>query len=364
MGAQGISAAQLPEVRTQLVSDLRRELIAGRGPLIETFAVHVAAGAQPMADPSVTHPRAQARLLAHHERRRLAEATLWWVSPHMTALVQAAAPGMPPFRPTPADLPSAYGLIYFAAPIATAEETPVAEAVVFDDGTVGHIPGGTFQVVAASWGPWDYGGAWPGGTWFSFYTGFPTGPDAVAAEAARLGVSPEELAAVQRPLRLDNECVVSATGAAGDPDDRDFASRAGQGTLAWVHTLLTAFRLMATSRTATVTEQLPVRAARRRAARLGVTAADRPVRLLDVTTPPRRERIDDQGGTPAGRTYRVRWVVGGHWRQQWYPSQETHRPRYIDAYVKGPEGAPLKVPETVRVWRDPAEPRGIAGGGR
>ena len=60
-------------------------------------------------------------------------------------------------------------------------------------------------------------------------------------------------------------------------------------------------------------------------------------------------------GQTSGRTYRVRWIVDGHWRNPWYPASETHRPRYIDAYVKGPEGAPLKLRETVKVWRDPSE---------
>jgi len=36
------------------------------------------------------------------------------------------------------------------------------------------------------------------------------------------------------------------------------------------------------------------------------------------------------------------WVVGGHWRQQWYPSKGTHLPKFIDAYIKGPDDKPLK----------------------
>lgn len=38
-----------------------------------------------------------------------------------------------------------------------------------------------------------------------------------------------------------------------------------------------------------------------------------------------------------------RWIVGGHWRQQWYPSLGMHRQVWISPYVKGPESKPLVV---------------------
>lgn len=36
------------------------------------------------------------------------------------------------------------------------------------------------------------------------------------------------------------------------------------------------------------------------------------------------------------------WTVRGHWRKQWYPSDQVHRPLWINPYVKGPEDKPLK----------------------
>jgi hypothetical protein len=44
------------------------------------------------------------------------------------------------------------------------------------------------------------------------------------------------------------------------------------------------------------------------------------------------------------------WIVDGHWRQQWYPSLNAHRPRWIAPYVKGPEDKPLVVKEKVFAW--------------
>ncbi|MFV2172271.1 hypothetical protein ACFHW2_12200 [Actinomadura sp. LOL_016] len=342
MAQQIIPATGFPDVRTRLVDELNRELSRRYGPITETFAIHVRAGAQAIADPRILDPYEQSLILVAEERKRLANAALYWVSPHMTALTQAAAPGMPPFRPTPADMPAPYGFMYFASPFATADEVPVADTAVFADGSVHTLEGGTYQVCAVSWGPWDYQGAWPrGGTWFTFYTALDISDD--DPDAAVLRRLP--------PLRLDNECVIAAhcTGVEEWPDR---VQRTG-GTAPWTHLALTAIRLMATSRTTTATEHTPIRAVRRRAARADVAHPDQPVNLLDVTARPRTERTPSD--EHPGRNYRVRWVVEGHWRNQWYPASETHRPRYIDAYVKGPEGAPLQVKETVHLWRDMQE---------
>jgi len=37
-----------------------------------------------------------------------------------------------------------------------------------------------------------------------------------------------------------------------------------------------------------------------------------------------------------------RWVVRGHWRNQWYPSLHYNKPLWITPYIKGPEDKPLK----------------------
>jgi hypothetical protein len=50
----------------------------------------------------------------------------------------------------------------------------------------------------------------------------------------------------------------------------------------------------------------------------------------------------EPGMEEASRQYSVRWVVRGHWRSQWYPSLDRHKPLWISAYDKGPEGAPLR----------------------
>jgi hypothetical protein len=43
-------------------------------------------------------------------------------------------------------------------------------------------------------------------------------------------------------------------------------------------------------------------------------------------------------------------MVRGHWRNQWYPSLNAHRQRWISPYVKGPEDEELVLKDRVWVW--------------
>ncbi len=38
------------------------------------------------------------------------------------------------------------------------------------------------------------------------------------------------------------------------------------------------------------------------------------------------------------------WMVSGHWRQQWYPSAQSHGLIWVPPYLKGPPELPLKTP--------------------
>ena len=53
----------------------------------------------------------------------------------------------------------------------------------------------------------------------------------------------------------------------------------------------------------------------------------------------------EQAGEGSGRQRQVRWIVRGHWRNHWYPSRQAHRPIWIDAHIKGPDGAPILDPD-------------------
>lgn len=90
------------------------------------------------------------------------------------------------------------------------------------------------------------------------------------------------------------------------------------------------------------------RPARRRMQRAGLT----PPRIRVISLPGNRS------GTAAGeseREWRHRWVVRGHWRQQWYPSLKDHRPVWIAPHLKGPEDAPLLGGQKVYAVKVPAQ---------
>jgi hypothetical protein len=53
-------------------------------------------------------------------------------------------------------------------------------------------------------------------------------------------------------------------------------------------------------------------------------------------------RVEGSHGEPV--EWSCRWVVNGHWRNQYHPSDGKHELQYILPYVKGPEDKPLRIP--------------------
>lgn len=100
----------------------------------------------------------------------------------------------------------------------------------------------------------------------------------------------------------------------------------------------------------TVATSRPVRPGARDESMARTLGASRPL----VTAVDLRVLASSQVGREScepGRHLTVRHVVRGHWRQQYHPSDGSHRPRWIASYVKGPEGAPLHLSQPVMVWR-------------
>lgn len=83
------------------------------------------------------------------------------------------------------------------------------------------------------------------------------------------------------------------------------------------------------------TEVEPDRAARKRLRRMNHEPA--PVRVIEL----RRPASAGGGHGESGREYHHQWITRGHWRNQWHPKREVHRPVWIAPHVKGPAGAPL-----------------------
>jgi hypothetical protein len=79
----------------------------------------------------------------------------------------------------------------------------------------------------------------------------------------------------------------------------------------------------------------------RKARRRYERATRRPAPKISVVDIRRRSNPHPTG-TSEHREWTHRWIVSGHWRRQWYPSVEEHRPIWIEPYVKGPEGLPIE----------------------
>jgi hypothetical protein len=40
--------------------------------------------------------------------------------------------------------------------------------------------------------------------------------------------------------------------------------------------------------------------------------------------------------------WQCQWEVRGHWRNQFYPAENVHKPKFVEAYIKGPDDKPLR----------------------
>lgn len=125
---------------------------------------------------------------------------------------------------------------------------------------------------------------------------------------------------------------VLASRAAPEADDADWL-RAGRQVGTW----LTALLLFLDQRILVEAPQRPDRAARRR------LSPEHEPQIQVIELRARQARRDGEADQhPVDWHYQ--WVVRGHWRRQYYPSAQQHRPVWVAPYVKGPEGRPLKAP--------------------
>lgn len=78
----------------------------------------------------------------------------------------------------------------------------------------------------------------------------------------------------------------------------------------------------------------------------------RPVQPFIRVVTLRRLEEDKKKDVSAGLKmidWQWQWEVRGHWRNQFFPSTGEHKPVFIEAYIKGPEGKPLK-PDSHKIF--------------
>lgn len=244
----------------------------------------------------------------------LGRAELFWVTAPMTELALDAAIDIPDWTVAEAR-PSAAGLIWWAGQLPPVERVP----------------------------RWSDGGS-PRSRLHS--SGIMTRPSAVSWHTSNDRTLLISLLAAGTDVDPDAEAAMLPIWVDSIPLEGPPVSLDTQPESAGVIALLgSTWRMMLEPQVAAVTQVPQPRKDLERARRAGIAQSD-------VTTVDLR-RIRHVQSEPEGdlRHLTVRHYVRGHWRQQWMGSSQTHEPRYIAPYIKGPEGAPLRVKERVMVWR-------------
>lgn len=267
-----------------------------------------------------------AALLVAREVERLRLAELYHVSAEMTTLAVGASKTMPDFGLARADMPSDYGLMVFATPIAV--DVPEGEP---------HL-----RISAVSWGLWSHADsafAPDGAVWVTLWSDtWDMFGDSMGDMIQQGRMSQAQLTAVCQPgnrLTCRGEFQWPFAPEISADDESLKVPAAGVLKCAW---LLMQQQTIAESRE----EHLP-KSGRRK-------LADRSPDLMRTRVITLRRGVSEGGHSGSHREYLSRWVVRGHWRQQWYAHRGVHRPIWIAPHIKGPEGAPILGGEKVYAW--------------
>lgn len=248
----------------------------------------------------------------------IGNADLYWVSSEMCDLVETMAPSIPDALPQP---PVENGLVFFSKSL---RGTDAAS-------------GGEIYTTAFMWAPVETTQGWcisiETYSWREVVFVYET-----------MGEYEKEIFRQHVPIRL------IPTGGSEWPIDQvtsDFTKLSAeddimQASMLEDRRLLSTFWALCSQRITIESRWEPDRATRRQAARKGHKIPS--VRVITLREPTTRT------GVPTGKDveWSHRWIVGAHWRNQFYPSDGSHRPKLIEAYQKGPEDKPLVVRETVR----------------
>ncbi|MET7944242.1 hypothetical protein [Streptomyces sp. NPDC005302] len=228
---------------------------------------------------------------------------LFYVAEEMYELATAAAESLPEYTLFPEDVPSEFGFAYLAP------------------GT--RSTGGSLSPIAAvEW--WSSSE----GVRLNFYCDTET----MITHMTALGKCTPEQAAYQRSAmgRFSPMQAEALIHFGFDPLDH-----VSIGDERFIRTIRAMWLLMQQP-LAEDTEVQPDRAVRKRLRRAGHEPA--PVRVIELRRPKTSSSPSD---SETSREYHHRWITRGHWRQQWHPKRQVHRPVWIAPHIKGPEGAPL-----------------------
>lgn len=268
--------------------------------------------------------------LVRHEGARVLAADPFFVSADMSQLVEAAAETFRPEPLLPTDLLSPVGFLYFAEPIkftVPGDPEPANIAALSWEPLFGAASAEDERALLDDWPTRDHlellverqDGGRRDGIGLTVYAEAP-------ASWGLPGLRPPVVPINLTPWWFGEE--LQSSGAAW-----------------WWRIAQTTFRLMQ-QQVSVHHRERPDRAQRREGRRLGFPA-EREVVVVRL----RREAGERREPSGEAGNYSIRWIVGHHWRNQWYPASGVHRQIWIAPYVKGPEDAPLVVrPRRAFTW--------------
>lgn len=277
---------------------------------------------------------------AETEWRRLIGARTYWISDDMLQLAHHAAESMPTQILLESDLPCPNGFAMFERPVVIADlhGKNIAMSGFCWQRALGHDPASDVSKPVMS---------------ISFYTD-PHDPrdeymgkalrEAIEAGSLRHNVPRAllltELVAPfgEEPFNVEKitERLAEVYGKAPDADNT-------RRNVHWLWGVPLALWALMGQTIGQVTIAQAERTIRRRLEKAGSPMAANPIRMVTL----RRERHEEHEPAPGSVEWSHRWIVGGHWRQQWLPSVKAHRLQWIMPFVKGPVDKPLVVKRTV-----------------
>lgn len=302
-----IRPVDLPELRGSMIETSRRWTTS-----VASHAIAVSDVPHPLTGKPLSR-QADAEIL----EAALMAAELYFVSAPMGVLAKEAAKTLPSFALAPEDLPAQAGLVVFERSV---------------DSILHGEPSAPYLVQGFLW--WVFQEA---GVMVELFAD----RDAALAELAKLELIDEKIVAHNRlamapAMRMAGRSTWWPFGSDTQADETAPGVAAGLGALkaAW---------LLMQQPIATIRDVEADRAARKRLRRQ--QQEPKLVRVIELRRPA-------HGGSGDGsREFHHQWIVKGHWRQQWYPAREVHRPVWIAPHIKGPEGAPLIGGEKVYAWK-------------
>lgn len=230
--------------------------------------------------------------------QRLQTIPLLWVSAEMVDLLEHAARTLPAQRFNPDSLPWPEAFVVLARPIQTGD-TPIS---------------------AITWGA-------------------PPMPQTIADPATHVVaglVRTGRVMAIVLWAKVGAGSLIGELRSDGRHDDPDGWAR-----------ILSALWLLVQQKVAVRKVTHPARADVRRWGR----EHDRPIPEVTVIELRRPLQTSPHEDTPqADVDWSHRWIVDGHWRNQWHPRLNAHVPTWIAPHVKGPEDKPLVVKRRVNAW--------------